>query len=51
MDTMIYNPLEEYRKKFKDLHLKNTKAFFEKTYNWNNDPYGFDDAEGSDIPF
>ena len=30
MDTMIYNPLEEYRKKFKDLHLKNTKAFFEE---------------------
>ena len=30
---------------------ENTKAFFEKTYKWNNDPYGFDDAEGSDIPF
>ena len=30
---------------------ENTKAFFEKTYKWNNNPYGFDDAEGSDVPF
>ena len=30
MDTMIYNPLEEYRDKFKDLHLEKTTAFFEK---------------------
>ncbi len=27
---MIYNPLEEYEKKFKDLHLQNTDGFFEK---------------------
>lgn len=27
---MIYNPLEEYQKKLKDLHLKHTNEFFEK---------------------
>ena len=25
MDSMIYNPLEEFDGKFKDLHLENTK--------------------------
>lgn len=30
MDSMIYNPLEEFEKKFKDLHFENTNSFFEK---------------------
>lgn len=29
MNTMIYNPLEEYEKKFKALHLENTQKFFD----------------------
>jgi len=28
MNSMIYNPLEEYDKKFRDLHFEKTKAFF-----------------------
>ena len=30
MSEMIYNPLEEYNAKFKDLHAENTKKFFER---------------------
>ncbi len=30
MNYAIYNPLEEYKKKFKDLHLNNTNIFFEE---------------------
>ena len=30
MDSVIYNPLEEYESKFKNLHLENTNNFFEK---------------------
>lgn len=30
---------------------EHTNEFFTKTYNWTNDPYGFEAAEGSDIPF
>ena len=29
MDSMIYNPLEEYVQKFKGAHLENTNAFFD----------------------
>ena len=29
MDSMIYNPLEEFDGKFKDLHLENTKKYWE----------------------
>lgn len=30
MNSVIYNPLEEYENKFKNLHLENTNSFFEK---------------------
>ena len=30
MQSMIYNPLEEFETKFKNLHLNNTKSFFEE---------------------
>ena len=30
MNSVIYNPLEEYEKKLKDLHLNKTNEFFEK---------------------
>ena len=30
MDSMIYNPLEEFEKKFKNLHLDNTEKHFEE---------------------
>ena len=30
MNSIIYNPLEEYENKFKALHLENTNRFFEK---------------------
>lgn len=30
MNSVIYNPLEEYESKFKNLHLENTNSFFEK---------------------
>ena len=30
MDSMIYNPLEEYENKFKNLHLDKTTTFFEE---------------------
>lgn len=30
MNSMIYDPLEEYRQKFKKLHLDNTNRFFEE---------------------
>ena len=30
MSDMIFNPLEEYEKKFKSLHLDNTEKFFEE---------------------
>lgn len=30
MNSVIYNPLEEYESKLKDLHLKNANDFFEK---------------------
>lgn len=30
MDSMIYNPLEEFEKIFKDRHLERTSGFFEK---------------------
>ena len=30
MDALIFNPLEEFEKKFKDLHSDNTKKFFEE---------------------
>ena len=30
MDSMIYNPLEEFEKKFKNLHLENTNSFLEE---------------------
>ncbi len=30
MNSAIYNPLEEYENKYKDLHLNNTSAFFEE---------------------
>lgn len=30
MDSIIYNPLEDYEKKLKDAHLGNTNAFFDK---------------------
>ena len=30
MESMIYKPLEEYEKKFKDLHLENANRFFER---------------------
>ena len=30
MDSMIYNPVEDYQKKFKELHAENTKNFFEE---------------------
>ena len=29
MDTVIFNPLEEYENKFKDLHFEKTNLFFE----------------------
>ena len=30
VNSMIYNPLEEYSAKFKDLHLANTNSFFDE---------------------
>ena len=30
MNSMIYDPLEEYLQKFKKLHLDNTNRFFEE---------------------
>ena len=30
MDTVIFNPLEEYENKFKDLHFEKTNLFFEQ---------------------
>lgn len=30
MDSIIYNPVEDYQKKFKELHAENTKNFFEE---------------------
>ena len=29
MESVIYNPLEEYESKYKNLHLENTNKFFE----------------------
>ena len=29
MNTVIYNPLEEFDKKYKDTHSENTKKFFD----------------------
>lgn len=30
MNSVIYNPLEEYEKKFRDIHRENTKKFFDE---------------------
>ena len=30
MNSVIYNPLEEFEKKFKDLHHEKTTQFFER---------------------
>jgi len=30
---------------------EHTSDFIKKTFNWNNDPYGFESADGSDVPF
>ena len=33
MNSMIYNPVEEFDSKFKDLHMENTKKYFEELVN------------------
>lgn len=36
MNSIIYNPLQEYENKFKDLHLQNVNNFFEKLVEQSN---------------
>lgn len=36
MNSVIFNPLEEYRSKFKNLHLENTNKFFENLVQQSN---------------